>query len=175
MRDRAVMLSEVMDAVKQSNLNFGGKIIEENGGEFVVRGIRLVTSGSDLENIIVQQNSTAPIYLKDVATVQLGGDFRRGALDVDGHEVVGGVVIMRNGENAMAVIKAVKKKIAQISSGLPPGVSIKPFYDRSDLISRTIDTLKHALTEEAVLVTFVIIVFLFHFRSILIVVLPLPL
>jgi Cu(I)/Ag(I) efflux system membrane protein CusA/SilA len=175
MRDHGVMMSDVMDAVKQSNLNVGGKIIEENGMEFVVRGIGLVNSISDLEDIVVSQNNGMPIYLKDVATVQLGGDFRRGALDVNGHEVVGGVVIMRNGENAMAVISAVKEKIAQISSGLPPGVSIKPFYDRSDLISRTIDTLKHALSEEIILVTLVIIIFLFHFRSILIVVLPLPL
>jgi Cu(I)/Ag(I) efflux system membrane protein CusA/SilA len=145
MRDHGVMLSDVMDAVKQSNLNVGGKVIEENGMEFVVRGIGLITSISDLENIVVSQNKGMPIYLKDIATIQLGGDFRRGALDVNGHEVVGGVVVMRNGENAMAVIKAVKEKIAQISSGLPQGVSIKPFYDRSDLISRTIDTLKHSL------------------------------
>jgi Cu(I)/Ag(I) efflux system membrane protein CusA/SilA len=175
MRDRGVTLSDVMDAVKQSNLNVGGKVIEENGMEFVVRGIGLVNSISDLDNIIVRQSGGAAVYLKDVATIQLGGDFRRGALDVDGHEVVGGVVVMRNGENAMAVIKAVKEKIAQISSGLPPGVSIKPFYDRSDLISRTIDTLKHALTEEIILVTLVIVIFLFHFRSVLIVALPLPL
>ena len=175
MRDHGVMLMDVMNAVKQSNLNVGGKIIEENGMEFVVRGIGLVNSLSDLENTVVSQNNGMPIYLKDVATVQLGGDFRRGALDVNGHEVVGGVVIMRNGENAMAVINAVKEKIAQISSGLPPGVSLKPFYDRSDLISRTIDTLKHSLTEEIILVTLVIIIFLFHFRSILIVALPLPL
>src|SRR5476649_36796 len=175
MRDHGVMLMDVMNAVKESNLNVGGKIIEENGMEFVVRGIGLINSLSDLENIVVSQSNGMPIYLKDVATVQLGGDFRRGALDVNGHEVVGGVVIMRNGENAMAVIKAVKDKIAQISSGLPPGVSIKPFYDRSDLISRTIDTLKHSLTEEIILVTLIIVVFLFNFRSILIVALPLPL
>src|SRR5580692_11346566 len=175
MRDHGVMMSDVMDAVKQSNLNVGGKVIGENGMEFVVRGIGLVNSISDLENIVLQQNNGMPIFLKDIATVQLGRDFRRGALDVNGHEAVGGIVIMRNGENAMAVIKAVKDKIAQISSGLPQGVSIKPFYDRSDLISRTIDTLKHALTEEAVLVTLVIVIFLFHFRSVLIVALPLPL
>src|SRR5580692_2321920 len=176
MRDHGVMLMDVMNAVKQSNLNVGGKIIEENGMEFVVRGIGLVHSISDLENIVVTQTTNGmPVYIKDVATVQLGGDFRRGALDVNGHEVVGGVVIMRNGENAMAVISAVKEKIAQISSGLPRGVSIKPFYDRSDLISRTLDTLKYSLTEEIILVTLVIIIFLFHFRSILIVVLPLPL
>src|SRR3984957_9182474 len=175
MRDHGVMLMDVMNAVKESNLNVGGKIIEENGMEFVVRGIGLVHSISDLENTVVSQNNGMPIILKDIATVQLGGDFRRGALDVNGHEVVGGVVTMRNGENAMAVIKAVKEKIAQISPSLPPGVSIKPFYDRSDLISRTLDTLKHALVEEVILVTLVIIIFLFHFRSILIVVLPLPL
>lgn len=175
MRDHGVMLMDVMNAVKESNLNVGGKIIEENGMEFVVRGIGLVHSLSDLENIVVSPNNGTPIYLKDIAAVQLGGDFRRGVLDVNGHEVVGGVIVMRNGENAMAVIKGVKEKIAQISSGLPPGVSIKPFYDRSDLISRTLNTLKHALVEEIILVTLIIIVFLFHFRSILIVVLPLPL
>ncbi|HVU26812.1 MAG TPA: CusA/CzcA family heavy metal efflux RND transporter [Verrucomicrobiae bacterium] len=175
MRDRDVTMMDVMNAVKESNLNVGGKIIEENGMEFIVRGVGLVNSISDLEDIVISQNNETPIYLKDIATVQLGGDFRRGALDVNGHEVVGGVVIMRNGENAMAVIKAVKEKIAQISPGLPIGVSIKPFYDRSDLISRTLDTLKHALTEEIILVAAVIIIFLFHFRGILIVALPLPL
>ena len=175
MRDRNVSLQTVMDAVKQSNLNVGGKVIEENGMEFVVRGIGLVKSAGDLENIVLQQNSGLPVYLKDIANVQIGGDFRRGALDIDGHEVVGGIVVMRTGENAMQVIRDVKAKIAQISPSLPPGVSIKSFYDRSELISCTLDTLKHALTEEAILVTLVIIIFLFHFRSILIVTLPLPL
>src|SRR5665213_3901356 len=175
MRDRNVTLQTVMDAVRQSNLNVGGKVIEENGMEFVVRGLGLVKSANDLENIVLQQNSGLPVYLKDVANVQIGGDFRRGALDIDGHEAVGGIVVMRTGENAMQVIRDVKAKIAQIAPSLPPGVSIKSFYDRSELISRTLDTLKHALTEEAILVTLVIIIFLFHFRSILIVTLPLPL
>src|SRR3984885_14485399 len=98
MRDHGVMLMDVMNAVKESNLNVGGKIIEENGMEFVVRGIGLVNSLADLENIVVSQNNGMPIYLKDVATIQLGGDFRRGALDVNGHEAVGGIAIMRNGE-----------------------------------------------------------------------------
>ena len=175
MRDRNVSLQTVMEAVKKSNLNVGGKVIEENGMEFVVRGIGLVKKAADLENIVLQQNSSLPVYLKDIANVQLGGDFRRGALDIDGHEAVGGIVVMRTGENAMQVIREVKAKIAQISPSLPPGVSIKSFYDRSDLISRTLDTLKHALTEEIILITAVIIIFLFHFRSILIVTLPLPL
>jgi Cu(I)/Ag(I) efflux system membrane protein CusA/SilA len=175
MRAMNVTLQMVMDAVKQSNLNVGGKVIEENGMEFVVRGVGLVNSNTDLENIVLTQSSGVPVYLKDVATVQIGGDFRRGALDIGGHEAVGGIVVMRTGENAMQVIRAVKAKIAQISPSLPPGVSIKSFYDRSELIDLTLDTLKHALTEEVVLVTIVIILFLFHFRSILIVTLPLPL
>jgi Cu(I)/Ag(I) efflux system membrane protein CusA/SilA len=106
--------------------------------------------------------------------VQVGGDNRRGALDVDGHEVVGGTVVMRSGENAHQVIQDVKAKIAQISGGLPPGVAIEPFYDRSDLISRAIATLKHTLWEAVILVTLMHVIFLFHFRSILIVTLPLP-
>ena len=174
MRAAQVGINEVMEAVSQSNLNVGGKVIEENGMEFVVRGVGLVKSLEDLENIVVMEKKGTPIYLRDIATVQLGGDFRRGALDVDGNEVVGGVVVMRTGENAMEVIRAVKAKIAQISPSLPPGVSIKSFYDRSELIDRTIDTLKHALTEEIILVTLAHIIFLWHFRSILIVTFPLP-
>ena len=175
MRDRNVTLTQIMDAVRQSNLNVGGKVIEENGMEFVVRGLGLVNSNEDLENIVLPSSNGTPIYLKDVATAQIGGDFRRGALDVDGHEAVGGVVVMRTGENAIQVIRDVKAKIAQIAPSLPPGVSIKSFYDRSELIDRTLGTLKHALTEEIILVALVIVIFLFHFRSILIVVLPLPL
>ncbi len=177
MRAAKVSLQEVMKAVGESNLNVGGKVIEENGMEFVVRGIGLVQTTNavtDLENIVLMERNGVPIYLRDVATVQVGGDFRRGALDIDGREVVGGTVVMRTGENAMEVIKRVKEKIQQISSSLPPGVTIKPFYDRSELIDRTIDTLKHALTEEIILVTLAHIIFLFHFRSILIVTFPLP-
>ncbi len=174
MRAVGVSLQEVMDAVGQSNLNVGGKVIEENGMEFIVRGLGLVKSVGDLEQTVLTQREGTPVYLRDVATVQIGGDFRRGALDVNGREVVGGIVVMRTGENAHAVIQRVKDKIAQITASLPPGVTIKPFYDRSELIDRTIDTLKHALTEEIILVTLAHIIFLFHFRSILIVTFPLP-
>ena len=167
-------LGKVMEAVTQANLNVGGKVVEENGMEFVVRGIGLVQSTGDLENIALTETNGTPVYLKDVARVQIGGDFRRGALDVDGKEVVGGTVVMRNGENAHDVIQRVKEKIAQISPSLPPGIAIKSFYDRSELIDRTIATLKTALIEEMILVTLAHIIFLFHFRSILIVTLPLP-
>ncbi|MEY4199641.1 MAG: hypothetical protein RLZZ265_1381, partial [Verrucomicrobiota bacterium] len=161
--------------VGASNLNVGGKVIEENGMEFVVRGLGLVKSLADLENIVLMERAGIPIYLKDIATVQIGGDFRRGTLDVDGREVVGGIVVMRNGENALATINRVKEKIRQIQPSLPPGVTIKSFYDRAELIERTIDTLKHALAEEIILVTLAHIIFLWHFRSILIVTVPLPL
>lgn len=174
MRSVGVTLDMVMTAVGQSNLNVGGKTIEENGMEFVVRGVGLVKDATDIEKTVLVEKDGTPVYLKDVARVEVGGDFRRGTLDIDGREVVGGMVVMRTGENAREVILRVKEKIEQLSSGLPPGVSIRPFYDRSDLIDRTIDTLKHALTEEILLVTLAHILFLWHFRSILIVTLPLP-
>jgi copper/silver efflux system protein len=174
MRNLQVSLQDVLEAVQQSNLNVGGKVIEENGMEFVVRGVGLVKSAVDLENIVLKESAGTPVYLRDVATIQLGGDFRRGALDVNGQEVVGGVVVMRNGENGLAVIQRVKEKIAQLEPSLPPGVTITPFYDRSTLIKRTIATLKRALAEELLLVALAHIVFLWHFRSILIVTLPLP-
>jgi len=174
MRAANVSLGEVMGAVQNANLNVGGKVIEENGAEFVLRGIGLVASTEDLELIAVKAVDGTPIYLKDIATVQIGGDFRRGALDVNGAEAVGGTVVMRTGENAKAVIERVKERIAEIAPSLPPGISLRPFYDRSTLIDRTIDTLKHALLEEIILVTLAHIIFLWHFRSILIVTLPLP-
>jgi Cu(I)/Ag(I) efflux system membrane protein CusA/SilA len=174
MREAGITLMEVMTAVQNANLNVGGKTVEENGAEFVLRGVGLVTSTQDLELVTVKAVNGTPVYLKDIATVQIGGDYRRGTLDIDGHEVVGGTVVMRSGENAKAVIDRVKDKIAAISPSLPPGVSIRPFYDRSELIDRTIDTLKHALVEEIILVTLAHIIFLWHFRSILIVTLPLP-
>ncbi len=174
MRAANVTMMEVMTAVQNSNLNVGGKVVEENGAEFVLRGVGLVTSKEDLELVTVKAVEGTPVYLKDIATVQIGGDFRRGALDVNGREVVGGTVVMRTGENAKAVIERVKEKIGSIAASLPPGVTIKPFYDRSELIDHTIDTLKHALVEEIILVTLAHVIFLWHFRSILIVTLPLP-
>jgi Cu(I)/Ag(I) efflux system membrane protein CusA/SilA len=174
MKQYQVSLQQVFDAVAKNNLNVGGRTVEENGLEFIVRGRGLINSASDLDAIVLTTRNGVPVYLHDVATVQIGGDYRRGALDVDGHEVVGGTVVMRSGENAYQVIQDVKAKIAQISSGLPPGVTIEPFYDRSDLIGRAIATLKHTLWEAVILVTLMHVIFLFHFRSILIVTLPLP-
>ncbi|MEQ1851720.1 MAG: CusA/CzcA family heavy metal efflux RND transporter, partial [Chthoniobacteraceae bacterium] len=174
MKAAGVSLDEVMMAVGQSSLNVGGRVIEENGMEFIVRGLGLVKNAADLEHVVLREREGTPFFLRDVARIEVGGDFRRGALDVNGREVVGGVVVMRTGENAHAVIKGVKEEIGRIAPSLPPGVSIRPFYDRSELIDRTIGTLKHALIEEVILVTLAHVVFLFHFRSILIVTFPLP-
>lgn len=174
MRELGVTLEEVLSAVNAANLNVGGKTIDENGMEFVVRGVGLVRELSDLESIVLRTEGDTPVYLGKVATIRVGGESRRGALDVDGREVVGGVVVMRTGENAMAVIQGVKERLEQIAPSLPPGVTVRPFYDRSDLISRTIATLKDALIEEVILVTLAHVLFLFHFRSILIVTIPLP-
>ncbi len=174
LKQYGVMLGEVMDAVAASNRNVGGKTIEENGAEYIVRGVGLVQNAADLESIALLPRNGTPLRLRDVATVRIGGEFRRGALDVNGRQVVGGIVVMRYGENAWQVIANVKTRLAALASGLPAGVTIEPFYDRSDLIGRAIDTLKHALAEEIILVTLAHILFLFHFRSILIVTLPLP-
>src|SRR6478735_9296817 len=174
LKQYGVMLGEVMDAVAASNRNVGGKTIEENGAEYIVRGVGLVQNAADLESIALLPRNGTPLYLRDVATVRIGGEFRRGALDVNGRQVVGGIVVMRYGENAWQVIRDVKARLAALASGLPKGVTVEPFYDRSDLIGRAIATLKHALGEEILLVTLAHILFLFHFRSILIVTLPLP-
>ncbi|MEO7413019.1 MAG: CusA/CzcA family heavy metal efflux RND transporter [Opitutaceae bacterium] len=174
MRQYGISLEQILETLAKNNLNVGGRTLEENGMEFVVRGRGLINSIGDIENISLALRDGTPVYVRDIATVQIGGDYRRGVLDIDGHEVVGGAVVMRSGENAYQVIQDVKAKLGQIGAGLPPGVTIEPFYDRSDLIGRAIDTLKHTLWEAVILVTLMHVIFLFHFRSILIVTLPLP-
>ena len=170
-----IALKDVIDAVERSNNNVGGKVIEANDSEYIVRGIGLLRGISDLEEIGLTTSNGTPVYLRNVATVQLGPEFRRGVLDKNGAETVGGVVLVRYGANAQEVIRAVKEKIQSIESGLPKGVRIVPFYDRSVLIGHAVNTLKHALLEEIILVTLAHVVFLWHFRSILVVTLPLPL
>lgn len=174
LRQYDVTLGEVIDAVSTASLNVGGKTIEENGSEFVVRGVGLVETTDDLDLIVVQPRRGTPLLLRDIAEIRIGSAFRRGSLDIDGREVVGGIVVMRYGANAYQVIGDVKDRLAQLQSGLPAGVTVEAFYDRSNLIERAITTLKDALFEEIVLVTLAHILFLFHFRSILIVTLPLP-
>jgi Cu(I)/Ag(I) efflux system membrane protein CusA/SilA len=170
-----VSVKDVFEAIMRSNKNVGGKVIEAQGAEYIIRGVGLIQSVKDVEDTVVTSRDGVPIYVKNVATVQLGPDFRRGVLDKGGREAVGGVVIIRYGVNPLEVIEQVKKKIEEIAPGLPQGVRIVPFYDRTGLIEETVRTLKRALVEETVLVALISLVFLLHFRSFLIVTTPLPL
>jgi Cu(I)/Ag(I) efflux system membrane protein CusA/SilA len=184
LRAHGVSLPEVTEAVRRSNIDVGAKVIEINQVEFFIRGIGFIKSTADLENVVLRSTGGTPLYIKNVATVKLGPEFRRGALDKGGVEVVGGVVTMRYGENPLAVIRRVKDKIREITPGLPQKtladgrvskIRIVPFYDRTGIIYETIDTLREALTEEAIAAAIVVFVFLLHFRSSLAIVTTLPL
>jgi copper/silver efflux system protein len=175
LRGYNISLSTLVSAVQRSNNNVGAKVLEVNDTEEAVRGVGLINSVDDLNNIVLTASGGTPVYIRNVADVHIGPEFRRGVLDKAGKEVVGGVVVIRNGANALEIIDAIKQKIRALEPGLPKGVHIVPFYDRSDLIRHSVDTLKTALIEEIVLVTLAHVLFLWHFRSILIVTLPLPL
>jgi Cu(I)/Ag(I) efflux system membrane protein CusA/SilA len=172
-----VPVKAVTAAVSAANREVGGNVIEQNAMEYQVRGRGYLRSKEDVENIVVATSlGGTPIFVKDLGVIQMGGESRRGLLEENGEgETVGGIIVMRYGENAKAVIDRVKAKLAELSPGLPPGVMIRTAYDRSELIGKAIETLKSALIEEVVLVTLAHIVFLWHFRSILIVTAPLPL
>src|SRR6266481_1618943 len=160
-----IPLSTVVEAVERSNNNVGGNVVEQAGQWSVVRGVGLIQSVTDIENIVLSAPNGIPIFVKNVANVKLGNAFRVGALDKNGKEAVGGVVIARYGVNTLEVIDTIKQKIAAIQSGLPAGVRVVPFYDRTQLINRATHTLKRALIEELILVTLAHILFLAHFRS----------
>ena len=175
LRSYGIPISKIIESVQKSNTNVGGNVVEQLGQWAVVRGIGLIESVADVENIVIGSSNGTPVYVKNVANVKIGDAFRVGALDKNGKEAVGGVVIARYGVNTLDVIEATKKKIKEIEVSLPEGVKIVPFYDRTQLINRATSTLTHTLIEELILVTLVHILFLFHFRSILIVSIPLPL
>jgi len=168
-------VSQVVDAVMRSNQNMGGNVLEAKGSWSIVRGLGLIQSVGDIEKIVVGAKNGAPVSVHDIAVVRIGNAFRAASLVKGGKEAVGGVVVARSGANPQAVIEGVKAKIGELEAGLPAGVRIVPFYDRSELIRDSIASLRRALMEEVLLVTLVHIVFLAHFRSILIVTLPLPL
>ncbi|MFC1699677.1 efflux RND transporter permease subunit [Candidatus Omnitrophota bacterium] len=169
-----VSLHQVISAVQKSNVDVGAKVFEEGSVEFVVRGLGFIKNVADIENIVIGENQGVPVYVKNIATVAIGPEFRRGALDKEGQEVTGGVILMRYGENPLKVIERVKERIAELSVGLPAGVKIVPFYDRTGLILRSIGTLRTALTQEIIITVFVIIVFLMHFWGSLVISLVLP-
>ncbi len=175
LRTYSLPLSAVVAAVRDSNLNVGGNVLESNGAWLIVRGVGLIASVEDVKRIVVGASNGVPIYVEQIADVHVGDAFRIASLVKGTHEAVGGVVVARSGVNTKAVIDAVKARIAQIQPGLPPDVKIVPFYDRSALIAQSVDTLRHALLEEIALVTLAHVIFLMHVRSILIVTIPLPL
>ncbi|HEY1309234.1 MAG TPA: CusA/CzcA family heavy metal efflux RND transporter [Vicinamibacterales bacterium] len=169
-------VTQVIDAIKMSNNDVDGRLLEFSGREYMVRGRGYLTSIADIEKVSLGADARGtPIRVGDVAQVRLGPDIRRGVADLDGKgEAVGGIVVMRFGENALNVIDAVKAKLREVQHSMPAGLKIVPTYDRSRLIDQSINTLRHTLIEEAIVVSIVIVVFLFHFRSALIPILALP-
>jgi copper/silver efflux system protein len=171
-----IPLAKIREVLRASNMDVGGRTVELAETEFAVRGRGYIKSLSDLEQIVVRNDRGVPLLLRDVARVELTPDERRGITEMNGEgEVVSGIALQRFGENALAVIRNVKARLAEIAPSLPQGVSIDAVYDRSGLIYRAIDTLKRTLTEESVIVTLVCVVFLLHVRSALVAIITLPL
>ena len=169
-------LREVFEAVERNNANAGGNFIEHNSEQYIVRGLGLVKSLEDLRNIIITSHDGTPIYVRDVADVTIGPEIRQGAVTKDGKgEVVTGIVLMLKGASGREVVTKVKEKVQDIQKALPPGVTIKPFYDRTELVQRAIETVVKALEEGAVFIFLVLLLFLGNFRSALIVGTVLPL
>ncbi len=170
-----ISASTVIDRVRQSTNEVGGDVLDMNGAEYMIRGLGYLKSLSDLENVSVATKNGTPVLVRDLGTVSFGPDIRRGAADWQGEgETVGGIVVMRYGMNALNVINGVKAKFKEIAPSLPAGVEIVTGYDRSWLINQSIHTLKRDLFFEALIVSFVCIAFLFHFRSALVPILTLP-
>ena len=171
-----IPLSKVKMAIKRSNNDVGGRLVEMSETEFMVRGKGYIQSVADIENVPVSTNENGtPILIKNIANVHLGPDLRRGVADWNGEgETVGGVVVMRFGENALETIKNVKNKLKELESGLPEGVTIKTAYDRSGLITRAIEFLEEKLLEESLVVALITLIFLLHFRSALVAIISLP-
>ena len=170
-----IPLSEIVTRVKSSNSDVGGKTFEVSTTEYFVRGRGYFKSIADIENVVLKVENGTPVYVKNVGSVHLGGALRRGVAELDGKgEVVGGIVVMRYGENALSVIEGIKRKIDNIKSSLPTGVRIVPTYDRSELINRSIATLREKLIEECIVVALVCLVFLWHVRSALVAIITLP-
>ena len=170
-----IPLNKLTEVIRASNRDVGGRVIEMAETEFVVRGRGYLRGVADIENLVVKADKGVPVLIRDVAKVELGPDERRGITELNGEgEVVAGIVIARYGQNALDVIHNVKAKLAEISSGLPEGVSLKTVYDRAELIHRAIGNLTRTLIEESVIVALVCIVFLMHARSALVAIVMLP-
>lgn len=170
-----VSLMDVMNKVKANNNDVGGRKFEMSDMAYIIRGLGYIKNKGDLESIAVGNFKGIPVRVKDIGTVQMGGDLRLGIFDENGEgEVVGGIVVMRYGENANNVITAVKAKMKEVEKGLPEGVTFKTAYDRSELIEAAISNIKSKLVEEMMVVTFIVLLFLFHWRSALSIIIQIP-
>lgn len=170
-----IHFSKLIKSIQNSNIDVGAEVVEEGDREFIVRGKGFFKSIADIENVVVAVKNNSPIRVKDLASVNIGAGFRRGALDKNGIESVGGVVTMRFGENPKDVIDKLKERLAIVDKGLPDGVKLVPFYDRTEVIERTIGTVYSALSQEIIISIIVIMLFLLHFKSSVLVSLTLPL
>ncbi len=172
-----IPIQKIRSAIQRSNQDVGGRLVEMGETEFMVRGLGYIRNIEDLYNIpLGVDDRGTPVLLRNVATIKIGPELRRGVVDYNGQgEVVGGIIVMRYGENALKVIEDVKARLKQLEAGLPEGVRVKSVYDRSGLILRAIENLKTTLVEESLIVALVCVVFLFHFRSALVGILTLPL
>ncbi len=170
-----IPIGAVIQAVKDSNSEVGGRLVEFSGREYMVRGRGYVKTTKDLESAVLKAENGTPVRLSDVATVSLGPEIRRGLADLDGHgDVVGGIVVMRQGENALNVIERVKARLEELKVSLPKGLEVVPVYDRSELIHRSIETVKHKLIEEMIVVSLIILIFLWHFPSAIVPIITIP-
>ncbi|WP_306591550.1 efflux RND transporter permease subunit [Geothrix sp. 21YS21S-4] len=170
-----IPLDAVIGAVKGANSEAGGRLVEYSGREYMVRGRGYVRTTQDLAQAVLKAENGTPVRLGEVATVTLGPEMRRGLADLDGQgDVVGGIVVMRQGENALNVIERVKAKLAELKPGLPEGVEVVPVYDRSELIENAIRTVKHKLIEEMIVVSIIILIFLWHVPSALVPIITIP-
>jgi Cu(I)/Ag(I) efflux system membrane protein CusA/SilA len=168
-------LMDVVNKVKANNNDVGGRKFEMADMAYIIRGLGYIKNKEDVENIALSQVNGIPVRVRDIGSVQMGGDLRLGIFDKDGEgEVVGGIVVMRYNENANRVIADIKKKIIEVEKGLPQGVTIKASYDRSTLIQAAVNAVKNTLIEEMIVVSLVVIIFLFHWRSALIILIQLP-
>jgi Cu/Ag efflux pump CusA len=175
LRAYGVTVGELFDAVSRSNLPAAGGVIQKNNAEYIVRGIGWIKDKTDIENTAVKEMNGVPVYVKTVATVQLGTGYRRGVFEKNGNEVVGGVVLMRHGGNPLRVTEAVKAKIEELKPGLPEGVKIVPAYDRTRLISGAVHTLRDVMWHEMVIAAVAILLILMHIRSAFVICVTLPL
>ncbi|HLN31595.1 MAG TPA: efflux RND transporter permease subunit [Gemmataceae bacterium] len=175
LRAYGLTLGEFYEAVARSNLAVGGRVIQKNNAEYLVRGVGWIKDKTDIENTVIRANEGTPVYVKNLAVVQLGTQFRRSVFEKDGNEVAGGVVMMRYGGNPLEVTRRVREKIQELQPGLPAGVRILPAYDRTRLVSGAINTLRRAMLEEMIIAAVAVFLILWHVRSAFVICVTLPL